>query len=245
MNLKLSHNIAGGIRLLDAVRAEFPLALAKALTFTAVDVRAAEVAEMRRAFDRPTPFTLRSLYLESATPQRLQARVYFKDRFGTRPHYLLPQVLGGSRDVKRFEFSLQTVGQMPTGWHAVPAAGARIDSYGNVSRGQLIQILSQLRITLVSGFTRNISTDRKKKGKSIRRAGGQYFAVPKAGAQGKLTPGIYQRTNDGGIKPVFIFVARTHYKRRFEFERVARSTADKVFAGKFDAAMRRATAGAR
>lgn len=203
-------------------------ALATALTRTGQEIREAVKAEMRTAFDRPTAYTMNSLFLRPATAQRLQAEVYFKDDSagsGTpATKYLLPQVEGGSRRAKGFEVALRTVGVLPAGWFVVPGAGARLDAYGNVSRGQIIQVLSQLRITLLAGSTRNLSFDAKKQIAAQRNAGGRFFVI-KPGAKG-AAPGVYQREFSGkNITPVFIFVRKAAYRTRLDFERITRATA--------------------
>ena len=51
-------------------------------------------------FDRPTRYTQNSLFLQPATKQKREARVWVKDT--ERPdHYLLPQINGGNRPLKR------------------------------------------------------------------------------------------------------------------------------------------------
>ena len=94
LTITMKSNIAEVTRRFrDLHQEQIPLAVAKALTFTAERVRDAEKREMQRVFDRPTPFTLNSLYLRGATPARLESRVWFKDlRF--KKHYLLQQVKG-------------------------------------------------------------------------------------------------------------------------------------------------------
>jgi hypothetical protein len=226
-------------------------AAAVALTRTAQDVRDAERKEMQRAFDRPTPYTLNSLFLKPAKPGDLNAQVWIKDdRAGSgipATRYLLPEIEGGARSIKRFEKALQLAGAMPTGWFAVPGQGARLDGYGNVSAGQIIQILSQLRITLTAGYNRNVSLDPKKRALAQRRAGGQYFALPNG--RGRLVPGIYQARDfafgRAAPKPVFIFVRRITYRRRFQFFEVAQRTVDSNFAGHFSEEFSKALRSAR
>jgi hypothetical protein len=49
-----------------------------------------------------------------------------------------------------------------------------------------------------------------------RKAGGRFFVVPPGG---RIAPGVYQREFAGrGITPVLIFVKRTAYTRRFDFD---------------------------
>jgi hypothetical protein len=202
----------------------FEAAIATALTRTAVAMR----DEMRRevlpqVFDRPTPYTLNSLYVRPATAQRLSATVEFKDELAVSQqgtpatNYLLPHVQGGARRTKRLEAALQAIGVLQQGWYAVPGQGARLDGYGNVSRGQITEILSQLRIQLVGGFSRNMSFNASKALAAQRRAGGRYFAVPVGDPAGRQ-PGVYQREFMGrNITPVFVFVRVAAYRRRFDF----------------------------
>lgn len=224
-------------------------AAATGLTWTGREVKAEDDAEILRVFDRPTPYTQRALFMRPATADRLQAEVYVKDDLagsGTpATKYLLPQVDGGSRNVKRFERALQAAGAMPTGWQAVPATGAnsavRWDAYGNVSRGQIIQILSQVGVELTAGYNRRIvgPVDKRKgaqakRRRALGRAGGQYVAVPKQ--KGKLKPGIYLAEGrdfgaklgfgrTGRLKPVFLFVKAAVYTRRFDFTAVSERVA--------------------
>ena len=199
-------------------------AAATALTYAAKDVQAEVKREMRLVFDRPTPYTMNSLFVRPATAQRLQAEVFFKDdRAGSgtpATKYLLPQVEGGQRRTKRLEVALRAAGRLPEGWFIVPGAGARLDAYGNFSRGQIIQVLSQLRIQLLAGTERNMSFDARKAINAQRRAGGRFFVI-KPGS--KVAPGVYQREFNGrNITPVFIFVRKAAYRTRLDFYGVAR-----------------------
>lgn len=133
----------------------FNVALATALTRTAIEVRQAEEREMRDAFDRPTRFTLNSLYVKPAQASSLQAEVGIKDDFTQRSplKWLRWQIRGGLRTPKAFEKLLIGAGAMPSGMVAVPGRFARLDAFGNHSTGQLRQILSQLRIEPTQGAT--------------------------------------------------------------------------------------------
>jgi hypothetical protein len=233
--MKLTIDIKGLAQVQDQIK-EFSqrrlnAAIATGLTRTAIDVRDAVQVDMRQSLDRPTPYTLRSLFVLPAKADRLSAETYFKSNTGgsdtPATKYLLPQVDGGSsRTVKRFERALQAKGAMPAGWHAVPGVGARMDAFGNISRGQLVQILSQLGTELTAGFSRTISRDPRKRIAAQRRAGGQFISVMPGQRKG-LQPGIYQRELSGrNLTPVLVFVRTVSFKRRFDFygvsERVAR-----------------------
>ncbi|MEY5099220.1 MAG: hypothetical protein RJA36_1939 [Pseudomonadota bacterium] len=212
-------------------------ALATALTRVAVAAKAAEVREMVDSFDRPTPYTLDAVYTKPATAQRLESEVGIKDQ-GARPQsrYLRWQIEGGPRRWTGFERSLIRGGAMPDSMRAVPGRFARLDAYGNVSRGQMTQILSQLRIdTGRAGSTRALPTvlstdsakDKARKLKTIRgaqrRAGGQFVAFPNG--RGKLPAGIYLVRDTAwgraAPKPIFIFVSSAVYEQRLDFAFVA------------------------
>jgi hypothetical protein len=225
-------------------------AVATGLTRTAVQVREAERDAMMQVFDRPTPYTLNSLWLQPASGSQsstgtalipgsvkgstrlarskfLEAQVYLKDDSagsGTPATvYLRPQIEGGARGMKGLEKALSAVGYLPSGWRVIPGKGARLDAYGNVSRGQIIQVLSQLRVSMVAGFKRDMSFDPKKARRAQRRAGGRFFVMP---AGSRAQPGVYQRKFDErDIVPIFVFVRKATYRQRFDFfgigERVA------------------------
>lgn len=239
-------------------------AVATALNRTAVKVRDAERQAMATRLDRPTRYTLNALWIETATanaadagvraiPQagdpynskltrsrHLQATVGIKDESagnGTpATKYLMPQVAGGARHVKRFERALQAAGAMPTGWQAVPAAGARLDAYGNISRGQIGQILSQVGVKLTAGYERNMSADARKRINAQRRAGGRFFAV--LPGQSRLTPGVYQREFVGrNITPVLIYVKASAYRVRLPFDAIGQQVAKRELRGEISRAI--------
>lgn len=213
----------------------FSAAMATALTRTAVQVRDAVQVEMPRVLDRPTPYTTKQLRYVAARADRLAAAVGFNvvsitDERGASigfrdlgpgetpaGKYLQPQIDGGPRRLKRLEVALRASGALPDGWLAVPGEGATMDGYGNVSRGQVVQVLSQLRIQLLAGSSRNMSFDSTKQIAAQRKAGGRFFVI--APGKGKVQPGIYQREFMGrNITPVFIFVRGAKYTRRFDFD---------------------------
>lgn len=226
----ITSNIKGLKELQDALDGfsdrRMQAAVATALTRTAGQVRDQLRAKMSSVFDRPTPYTLGSLFVRPATADRLQASTWVKDESATSKagipptKYLLPSIDGGKRKTKRFERALQLAGALPDGWYAVPGPGARLDAYGNVSTGQIIQILSQLRITLVAGSMRNMAFDGKKQIAAQRKAGGRFFVV-KPGKRG-ASPGIYQRELMGrNVTPVLWFRQSVSYRARFDFYGIA------------------------
>lgn len=221
-------------------------AVATALTRTAAAVKRAEELEILDVFDRPTPYTQRAIGMEMATAADLQARVFVKtDASGGRPpiSWLRWHITGGARRLTGFEKALVRAGAMDDDNRAIPARYAKLDAFGNMSRGQMAQIFSQLRIeTGRAGSIRTLprlsfedrKVDRQAKLRTIRasyrKAGGQYVAFPYG--RGKLAPGLYlaDRFNRQQLLPVLIYVRWAMYEaERFDFEGAARITAQRVF----------------
>lgn len=236
--LSMKSNIDQVLRQFGRDAANIPLATAKALTFTAERVRDAERKEMVAIFDRPTPFTLNSLYLRAATPARLEARVWFKElRF--REHYLVPQVHGGERPLKRFEKYLQQNGFLPVGMQIVPGDRAQLDSYGNINRGQIVQILSALRTLPQAGYLANrsaASTARRAKSKKPRALVNYFVGRPKPSAP----LGVWERVpNTNGLRPILMFVRSARYQPRFKFYEIAKAVSEREFMPLFERELRR------
>lgn len=211
------------------------VAMAKALTFAAQDTQKEMRNRLPRVFDRPTPFTLNSLRIESANVNKLSAAVFFKDISGREQHYLVPQVEGGFRPQKGLERRLRRIGPagLLPGEYLVPAAGAELDSYGNVKRQQIVRILSQLKAFTEAGFSANATGSRRSRRSRARL---QYFWSPGPGEfNGRryhLPRGVWQRISTGfgyAVRPVFIAVDRTAYRLRFHFYRDGTAFAAKRF----------------
>src|SRR4051812_29538582 len=116
MQISVKTNFPSVIAALNRAERQVPFALARALTQTAKEVKDAEVKAIATSFDRPTAFTLNSVYMRPATKQRLEAEVWLKGD-GSRDntpgrHFLLPQIEGGNRPLKRFEQRLVLAGYM-------------------------------------------------------------------------------------------------------------------------------------
>lgn len=205
----------------------FAAAIATALTRSGKHAQEQLRSEMQQTLDRPTPFTLNALRLWPARADKLEASVGFRDdgRGGVNAsHYLMPNVEGGSRRTKRVEAALLAIGALPPGWFAVPGQGAKLDAFGNMERGQVIQILSQLRVTMTAGHDRNMSHDARKQIAAQRKAGGRFFVMP---IGSKVQPGVYQREMFGkSITPVLVFVRKPTYRARFDFWGKAKSIAE-------------------
>lgn len=231
----------------DLARKQIPYATARALTETAKEVKKMEEREILRVFDRPTPFTQRSIFYKPATKKMLMAKVWLKDEAlkGTpATKYLGPQVFGGRRPMKKSEVLLQRAGYLPRGWVAVPGDGAKLDEFGNMSRGQIVQILSALQAFGEVGYMANRTKASAKKSRNQP----EFFAVKPGQRRGGLIPGIWQRhrfAHGAAVKPIMIFVDGATYKRRFKFFVVARRTINRELPTQFKTALDQAMRTAR
>lgn len=202
-----------------------------ALNKTAEQIRSELQTEMDRVFDRPTPWVINSLRIRYATKTKLVAKMGYKDKNSAEfdgesaRSMLEPHVFGGPRHYKTMEVRLFLAGLLPAGWNAVPGAAATIDSYGNMSQGQITQILNVLQTYTEAGYNKaNSNTvNRLAKGNKKKNIYGFAYWVNPPGQQGPgkhLPPGVYQRVNTGfgtSLKPVLIFVKRAMYKQRLDF----------------------------
>jgi hypothetical protein len=254
VRVSVRHDLDRMITTLDDMqRRHIPYAKVVALTRTAGDVKKAEIQEISRSFDAPTPYTLNALFTKSATKTNPSAFVWLKDEAGKgtpADRFLAPEVYGGARVPKRFESALSSFGILPPGMFAMPGAAARLDRYGNMSSGQIVQILSQLRVQRVGGFESRIggaTFDKKKVARSVKRQGYRLFAITRR--RGKLPPGVYARYTFGhgtAVKPLLVFVSKTpSYSKRFKFFEVAERVSRERYPVHFAQAMREASGGAR
>lgn len=215
---------------------------------TAKGAAGALVGHMRRVFRNPVPYTLNALRVEEANAGKLEAGVMIKGKQDApgaaipQQSFLRAQILGGARRFKRFELLLWRRGLLERGFYAVPGAGARLDGYGNMSRGQIVELLAYFEAfgTPPSGRAgRRNSTNKSRaaKAKGTRKRVGKVYFVQPVGAKG-LKPGIWERQVGGGrfmgpanSRPVMVvaFVKTAAYGKRFNFwEEAERYTAEQL-----------------
>jgi hypothetical protein len=202
-------------RLMGHLSKQVDFAASLALNKTVQQARKDVQSEMSAVFHNPTRWVINSLRIKVATKQHLVAEVAFKDRpLGSSGRTMVaPHVYTGSREHKGMERSLSNKGLLPSGWFAVPAAGAKLDANGNMSRAQIKSILAAMGGETAAPSKRRRTTPQA-----------AYFAAKKDDPQTRhLPPGIYARTARS-IQPVLLFVARTAYRRRLDFYGIINKT---------------------
>ncbi|MCV2365544.1 hypothetical protein LNV23_19010 [Paucibacter sp. DJ1R-11] len=228
-------------------------ALSVALNQTAKAVIVDQRKEMQDVFDRPTPWTLNSLRQYGvAKRDKLETEVDWRANFGKgiQPdQYMMAQVTGGARRMKRYEVALRSVGALPDDHYTVPGEGAKLDAYGNISAGQIIQILSYFKAFPEMGYKSNATEKTKARlARDNKRTGARGFVyfVGRPGDRGQL--GLYKRTQLGfgsSITPILIFVKSANYEARFDIEYVAAKTLARELQPAFDTAFAAAMATAK
>lgn len=217
-------------------------ATSKAINATAKLVQDEEQKAISSKFDRPKMQTVKATRIVYSNKTNLRAIVSLKDRAGGIPaaEYLHPNI-GSSgtqpRNYKRSEFMLRRQGILPDGLFTVPGKGARLDQYGNMSRGQIVQILSYFQSfgkTALNSKRMNMTAAGREKAVRQQR---QYFVIPVADRKSKLYPGIWQETPGRGITPVLMFVSRPMYKAIYDFAGLGEKVVRSRFRSEFDAAL--------
>ena len=221
-------------RLTDIQKKQVPFATALALTKTAQRVQREEVNTMKKVFKNPTPFILKGIYIQRATKSKQYAVIGIRDKKSkgiSRIEFLAPHIYGQKRDNKSLEWLLKYRRLMPRNKYLVPARKAKKNQYGNVSRDTTKKILASLDRRLDTG---------KKSNNDKTNTNPYYIVMPGQG----MHPGIYFK-NKSGTYPVFLFVDKPSYKKRFPFFEVAERISQKYFPAEFNKALQTALSTAR
>jgi hypothetical protein len=247
MKLNPSVDATDVMRRLDLADEAIQFAAVTAINRTLGYVMKAERGALQ-GLDRPTPYTMNSLYIEQAKPGKLSGRVWVKGDSGKgtpATKYLLPNVEGGDRGMKRFERALYLAGVLPNGMYAVPGKGARLDAYGNMSRGQIVQVLSWFAAFGEQGYRANMTDKGRRRlaaGTKKRPVRGIEYFVVRSQSGGLKQPGVYQKRRFGfgdELRPILIFVdGAPNYERRIDWYGVGQ----RVISERFEGEMRRSLA---
>lgn len=200
-------------------------AAAKALNDTAFKGRAGVQKRMDSAFERVTPYIRKSIQVERATADSLQAWVgpRMMSGGGIDPQKILQaQAAGGQRRDKRSERALAAMGVLPSGYRTVLPT----DSFPSSADGR-----GNIRGTFLRSLLRHLSGKRKAAPKTRANRGepavaAAFFVLPPGLRNyGSKPPGIYAtgngRTGDG-LRAVLFFVRSAAYKPRLDMDGITR-----------------------
>jgi len=224
---------------------QIPFAASQALNATARTIRAATLAEMAANFDRPTPLVMKSLFIAPATKAKLQAAVYLKDReIGGKNSRSMAEILGhqfagGTRLRKRLEDAFTGAGLISPGEYLVPGPDAKLDQYGNLSRGQTQQIYAALRLFRdpYQNATQSARSQRHAK------AAGRIFWSD--GKGNKRRRGLWATDARGFPKLLMLVIPTPVYQRRIDMDRQSAAIVASDFPANFDSALKKALSTAR
>lgn len=235
IELKIEHDI-------DELRARLnriePKKWGKAIKYaskeTAFYVRNKVRKEMPNYIDRPTRYTLNSIYVNMGSEKNeaiVQWRQSASSNSGGR--YLRPIAHGENRHQKGFEKFLQFQGFMPRGYVAIPTKDAPVDAYGNIPSVYIRRLMRTLY--------RN-PDGLKGKGRTT------LFVVPSWSKGKGLMPGIYERTqtafkgngfNGTAVRRLFTFLPQAKYRKSFPFYMIAQQAAKDKFPSKLEEAIKK------
>lgn len=222
-----------------------------AVNRTAKTIKSTLVEEMRSKFDRPTPMVLNSIMLRPATRNKPEAEVWLKNReIGGKQTRSMAELIGhqfkgGGRTTKRIEMRLYRMGILPQGMFVAPGRGAKLDAYGNLRRGDVTPMLTQLGAFVEPGirsmsdrtYSRllkrgTLAASGRGKGRKIRRS--EY--IVKAGV------GIFKVLGPGRVAPVLVFIREPSYAKRIDFEGIGQRVANENLGVEFNRAFKEAIA---
>lgn len=243
LKVAVSSNFPDVMRQIDADRQHMRGAAREALNRAAEWAETDVKREMRQVFDRPVPFTLRSLRVYFANTANLKVTLWFRQRSADEDKpWAMPQIAGTARGMKPMELRLQKAGILPAGWMVVPGAAAPLDAFGNMSMGEISRILNVLGTFKEAGYNKaNAKTkERLRKGNAKRGVYGfEYWVNPPWARQKHLLPGVYRRVYTAfgtSLKPMLIFIKGARYKARLDFFGIAKRAFDKHFPLEFEKA---------
>lgn len=219
------------VSILNNLEKQSRFGIARAITKTAKDVERELKREMAAKTDRPTPYFMKSTFVQPATKQRLIARVGLKDRVFAKNGIVSADMFGhhfqgSSRVPKALELYLRRAGLLGGNEFVVPGAGVRLDAFGNMSRGQVQQVISQLRIGL---DPHTYASNSRRSKRNVQLAGRIFWARGNA-RDGHLKRGAYIDMGPPvGLRPLLVVVRSPSYKRRFDLPQLAAATIAKTW----------------
>lgn len=275
--IKITSNIKDIKRRLSAIGTQMPFAMSKAINDTAYSAQRAVVAEMQAKFDRPTPYTLKAIKVVKSNKQNLAAYVGLRDDAPSKgTNYqdaLSHHFTGGNRFKKKSEYSLVNKGQFQGGKSYMGiASGANVDAYGNLSRSQIVMLMSYFNAFKEVGYKANKSDKQRAnmaKGKRIvgplqpspyktiggivyfmSRGKGWFVGQGKGWAAGRNQPlgaGIYSKTGTHGVdvKPILTAIKPPNYRQLIDLRSIVQGVISAEFKRNFASAFELAMRTAR
>ena len=148
---------------------------------------------------------------------------------------------GGERKYKKLEGWLRARRLLPAGLTVAPGSGMPLDSYGNMRRAALTEMLGVIGTQLT-----NIRVYRKTGAGKAQKAVGYFVILP--GDKSRKHPGIYKRIESGTtstLSPMVLYVDPVSYRKFIDQDKLGHEVVEKTFQPAFDAELSRALANAK
>ncbi|QCE34154.1 hypothetical protein FAI40_01705 [Acetobacteraceae bacterium] len=148
---------------------EIPKAISDTLNHMANGARKNLRGEMESLFKNPTSFTLNMFYVKPARSGDPTAWIGDREWAGkgnAARDYLMPEIQGGIRPMKGSEKLMMAISG---GKYWVPGPDMPKNAQGKVSRGEIIKILSRLKLFNTSGYKVNFNPNSDKSIKMRQR----------------------------------------------------------------------------
>lgn len=232
--------------MLGAQAKQATYAASRALTSTAYAINERLRKDMASTFKGgATAYTLRAFSVTKADKATLTATVALRtDTQGAALPYnkaLGHLFTGGPRKFKKLEGWLRSKRLLPAGLTVAPGAGMPLDSYGNMRRAALTEMLGVIGAQLT-----NLQVYRRTGAGKAQKAVGYFVILP--GSKGGHHPGIYKRMQTGtssAITPMVLYVNPANYRKFIDLDKLGREVVAQKFQPAFDAELARALANAK
>ena len=247
-NINVKSDIKQVTRYLSRVqKKQIPFAAARALQIVGKAAQQEVKKEISRVIDRPTPFTRNATQVWGYRPgikitslstlkRNPTVTVMLRDEAsgGTAPaKYLEPLLTGGPRRHKRFERALIRAGVMRQNEYAVPGDDIRLNKFGNLTKGTITSMLSQVRAN-PDPYQNATNSTRSKRSRRARA----YFVM-------RGFRGVMVRTSRKAFTVFLAFVKRPSYRKRLKFQETVRGVAQFRFKREFESQLAKALRTAR
>lgn len=215
--LRVHSDIKKVAKSLDALaKKQLPFATAQALTATAKNVQAAEVAAMKKMFKSPSAFTVRSVRVQGARKSKLEAMVFVMD---AAAKYLIPYETGGSHKLASRAL--------------LNPKNIRLNQYGQLPKATIARLKARPDI-----FIGPVQTAHG----TVNGVWQRSTAKPVIGSNGKR---LRKANNTGRLKLLIRFGDALPVKQRWNYRDIARKVVAQTFRREMDKAVAAAIATAR
>lgn len=221
-------------------------AASRALNTTAYAINDRLKKDMSSTFKGgATAYSLRAFKVDKADKASLTAAVTLRTdtpEGGTQYTKALAHLFtGGPRKYKKLEGWLRGRRLLPAGLTVAPGAGMPLDSYGNMRRTALTEMLG-----VIGTLRTNLRVFRKTGAGKAQKAVGYFVILP--GDKSKKHPGIYKRIETGktsAITPMVLYVDPVNYRKFIDLDRLGNEVVAQTFQPAFDAELAKALANAK